>query len=117
MGNLLNREQWTQHEQDEEDEQQKKQQEHQGQHEERGDEGEEDFSDLREIPNTAESKAKLIKRKLSNLVNGGGGGGGENLGEYTRVGSGESTPLQQSNSYKIVIANFDPRSPTSGIVR
>lgn len=54
-----------------------------------------------------ESKGKIIKRKLSNLIN-----GNEHSGDYTRVGCGDSTPLS-----KVVIANFDPRSPTNGIVR
>lgn len=53
-----------------------------------------------------ESTSKMIKRKLSSVVNSGT--------EYTRVNSSEATPI----SNKVVLgSNFDPRSPTTGIVR
>jgi len=54
----------------------------------------------------AESKGKIIRRKLSSLMTAGG--------EYTRV-NGECTPVHPAS--KLVLANLDPRSPTTGIVR
>lgn len=64
------------------------------------------------------SKAKLFKRRLSNLVS---NSTGENNIEYTRVSSllenNNSTPTPSNAKSKVMAADFDPRSPSSDIVR
>lgn len=94
MGNILNHREWTQHQNEDDQEPQ---------------------SSLAGVtqdenvnPGTpiVESTSKMIRRKLSAVVSSGT--------EYTRVNSSEATPI----SNKVILgSNFDPRSPTTGIVR
>lgn len=90
MGNILNKEWIQQEDMLSSDEQQPQQQD--------------------QDEKNPESKSKLIKRKISNLVANSNCG---NAGEYTRVNGNDSTPIAN----KVLVANFDPRSPTNGIVR
>lgn len=94
MGNILSNKEWTQH-QNEDD-----QEAHASNVPESQDEN------IQPGTPVVESTSKMIKRKLSSVVNNGA--------EYTRVKSAEATPI----SSKVILgSNFDPRSPTSGIVR
>lgn len=92
MGNILGNREWTQHENEDDHEASKPTRE----------------QDENVNPSTpiVESASKMIRRKISAVVNNGA--------EYTRVASTDSTPI----SNKVILgSNFDPRSPTSGIVR
>lgn len=67
------------------------------------------------VANTeAKSKTNILRRKLSNLVS--NTAASEQQIEYSRVNSidsANSTPITS----KVLMADFDPRSPSSGIVR
>jgi hypothetical protein len=66
------------------------------------------------VTNTeAKSKANILKRKISNLVS---NTGGEQPIEYSRVNTIDSTNSTPIAS-KLIMADFDPRSPSSGIIR
>jgi hypothetical protein len=65
--------------------------------------------------NSEKSKSKIVRKKVSSLLN--NYNVAENNGDYTRVNTvnGDSTPV--TNNSKVLMSDFDPRSPSSDIVR
>lgn len=104
MGNILasNRE-WTQHQNEDEDDAD------QSQHY-----GHQQDENVNPSTPVVESTSRLIKRKLSAAI-------GTGTAEYIRVAASsgcagnEATPV--ANNKVVLGSNFDPRSPTTGIVR
>ena len=60
-----------------------------------------------------QKSGNIIRRKLSNLVM---SATGDQLIEYSKVVSADS-PVSTPITNKLVSIDFDPRSPSSGIVR
>ena len=109
MGNILNNREWTQHQNEEDNDTSITEPSPKAASATKTSSSEEVQQDENKNPSTpiVESTSRIIRRKLSAVV-------GNTTTEYTRVNSTDSTPICQ----KVILgSNFDPRSPTSGIVR